>query len=375
VHLGFLDGLRGWSAVFVVLHHIWQFAAMGPDYQPLPAWFTVTSFLKFGSWAVAVFIVLSGYCLMLPVVRTPGAFLPRGLGDFLTRRARRILPGYYAAVVFSILFLLLIPPLRRSTGTLWDITSLPVLTPGDLVSHTFLVHNLSEHWQWKLNAPMWSVALEWQIYFLFALVFLPVWRRIGPKSVVALAFALGLAPLTVGFGFASTWFIGLFALGMFAAHINFASPAHLPRLPPGLWRGVTIAGALGVMAVMVLSRRGHMHPAVGDILVGITTSGFLISSTDRLQQLRPMSWGLRALSHPVSTKLGDFSYSLYLTHYPIVAACYLGLRRLGLGPAATFHLQVVVGLPLLLLVAYGFHLLFEKPFLSRDRVAPMRKVA
>src|SRR3954471_12542899 len=89
-HLAFLDGVRGFACFYVMFHHgVLDLPASGSSiYAALSAFFSE------GHYAVDVFIVLSGYCLMLPLLRLKGGlpFLP-----FMLRRAIRILPTYYAA--------------------------------------------------------------------------------------------------------------------------------------------------------------------------------------------------------------------------------------------------------------------------------------
>ncbi|MBD0258097.1 MAG: acyltransferase family protein [Cytophagales bacterium] len=81
-HLRYLDGLRAAAALFVVLHHAWLEA--GQAYQVL------------GHYAVGLFIVLSGFCLMLPVVRGDGT-LPGGPIHFMRKPARPKQPPYKPA--------------------------------------------------------------------------------------------------------------------------------------------------------------------------------------------------------------------------------------------------------------------------------------
>src|SRR6185369_12422910 len=73
-HLGYLDSIRGLSALYVAACHAWlMYAAQFADHglQSISGGLVVaTSWLAFGRSAVAIFIVLSGYCLMLPVVRS-----------------------------------------------------------------------------------------------------------------------------------------------------------------------------------------------------------------------------------------------------------------------------------------------------------------
>src|SRR5579871_2999498 len=93
--LPFLDGLRGLAAAYVVLHH----AALEVPAVGLPRTAAlVHGLFRHGHYAVAVFIVLSGFCLMRPVLRNPSHGLPGGFLAYVGRRARRILPAYYAAL-------------------------------------------------------------------------------------------------------------------------------------------------------------------------------------------------------------------------------------------------------------------------------------
>ena len=95
LRLNHVDGLRALAALYVVLHHIWL------DGRPEDRAHDWGSWLRHGHFAVTLFIVLSGYCLMLPVVRGDGT-LRGGIVPYL-KRARRILPPYYAALGVTIL--------------------------------------------------------------------------------------------------------------------------------------------------------------------------------------------------------------------------------------------------------------------------------
>ena len=97
----------------------------------------------------------------------------------MQRRARRILPNVLCGASFIRAFCW--SPaifLARYTGSKRSIAASD-LNPGDLISHLLLVHNLSSAWFHQINAPLWSVATEWQIYFLLPLILLPLFRRAG----------------------------------------------------------------------------------------------------------------------------------------------------------------------------------------------------
>ena len=368
IRLEYLDGLRAVAALYVVLFH----AGVGflDTHRPLVGFArNLQRALSFGHDAVAVFIVLSGYCLMLPVARAEGQ-LTRGVGDFVARRAWRILPPYFAALFGSLLTIKLAPVLQTPTKTIWADT-FPAFEFGPIASHVLLIHNLFPGWAQCINGPLWSVATEWQIYFFFPLLLLPVWRRFGVATTLLSAFALGggltfVAPAAART--ANSWYLGLFGLGMCAAGIDFsARPTerwlreHVP------WRWLNL-GTLAAVAcgVTVLIKYWFRVMPYSDALVGAATATGLLYLTPHAlrpaEQRRPLV--LRLLSSGPLVSVGRFSYSLYLTHLPIVALCYFALRRLELSPNAEMLGLLLLSLPLSLLVSYAFFWVFERRFVG-----------
>ena len=122
-HYPFVDGIRGLTAFYVVLNHIWtRFVAMA-EASSLPPWFHL---LKFGHAAVAIFIVLSGFCLMLPIAhRADLALSP----TFMKRRGWRILPAYFAAMGLSLLLGMMVPAILPPHSREWQ----------SLLTHTLLI--------------------------------------------------------------------------------------------------------------------------------------------------------------------------------------------------------------------------------------------
>src|SRR6187549_3444077 len=117
LRLEYLDGLRALAALYVVLFHAGD--CFLDAERPLHGFArNLQRALSFGHDAVAVFIVLSGYCLMLPVARN-GGVLVRGLPDYIARRAWRILPPYFAALLGTLLVIALFPVLETPTKTIW----------------------------------------------------------------------------------------------------------------------------------------------------------------------------------------------------------------------------------------------------------------
>lgn len=228
LRLEFLDGLRGMAALYVATSHAMLYYYIAIDHEKLfvnPIIWKILkliyyTLLSFGHEAVVIFIVLSGYVLMLPVTRTPDGHMPKGVWDYFKRRARRILPPYYAALLLVSLLLLIFPCMNMKFHSFWDF-SIPVHTLSQIISHVFLVHNFSGEWQAKFDSPMWSIAVEWQIYFWFPLFLLPLWKRYGILVMILFAWTFGLCGHYFHCGGTYSWLIGDFAFGVAAAIIGF----------------------------------------------------------------------------------------------------------------------------------------------------------
>jgi peptidoglycan/LPS O-acetylase OafA/YrhL len=143
-HLPHLDGVRAVLALYVAAHHCYlsSWALDRGAALPPAAVGRMVNWLLFGRLAVAGFIALSGYCLMLPVARGDGR-LRGGTMRFYFKRARRILPTFYAALIFCVIVGVTLA--RRPTGTVWD-SALPVT--GRVIAVNFLmVQNLFQRHQ------------------------------------------------------------------------------------------------------------------------------------------------------------------------------------------------------------------------------------
>ena len=191
VRLAYLDGVRGLAVAVVVLHHL--HLRLADPAASGGAWHGPPPMPLVGEAAVDAFIVLSGYSLMIPVARSADGRLRGGIGRYLRRRVRRILPPYYAALMASLLPLL--PGAIGWPRLPWRTAAAgPVdLTAGAVVSHLLLVHNLNPAWAYKISGPLWSLATEWQIYFVFPFLLLPLWRRAGAGVTAAVALTVGVA--------------------------------------------------------------------------------------------------------------------------------------------------------------------------------------
>ena len=360
--LEFLDGIRGLAALYVVLFHcvgeVEEF-----DGTQYPRWLRLALHpLNLGHYSVCIFIVLSGYCLMLPVVQREDKRLKGGFRRYIFRRAGRILPPYYAAPALTLVLMLLVPATRSSQATMW-LRNENAFSFQVIGSHILIAHNLRPDWALGIDAPMWSVATEWQIYFVFALLLLPVWRRFGNLALLLCGWALGLIlGLAFPYPYASLWFIGLFAFGMAAAtRLGKTDEAELRR-----W-GVVAIGAAALLAALSLATHLRTIMIQSDCITGIFTASLIIYCAGRAGQGRNLL--LRALESKTALTLGVFSYSLYLIHYPILSTIHLATNALHLSVLTKLFIELTLGVGLSLVAGYVFYLLVERPSLRRIMTA------
>jgi peptidoglycan/LPS O-acetylase OafA/YrhL len=381
MRLNFLDGIRGAAACYVMLAHVYGLSTAwhGVNYMGLdPRLMTLLYPLSFGHYAVSIFIVLSGFCLMLPVAKSNDRYFSDGLVGFFRRRARRILPPYYVALTLLIGILIASHHfLKHADPYSAD------LSAGDVLSHYFLINNLFSKYSSALDGPMWSVAWEWQIYFIFALLLLPVWRRFGIACTLAFAFVIGLLPLFVlpsshNFNWMSPYYTGLFSAGMAGAVVLTSSDSKYDWAKnPKLLRVVLALTSISVLIMAALfGPFMKLVPFVPDTLIAVAATTFIIACVVDSERSGALHHVVRVLESKIAMLLGSFSYSLYLVHYPVLLKLAEVMHGRRLSHDAQFVIECLVGVPASLGLAYGFHLVAERPFMpGSPRTADQAEIA
>ena len=309
---------------------------------------------------MTLFIVLSGYCLMLPVISS--GTLRGGIRGFYAGRAKRILPAYWAAMVFALI--LEATFLWNRHGTMFDLSN----NPGwqGILCHALLINNLvPQPFALQVCSVFWSVALEWQIYFWFP-VLLWGWKRIGPAMTTLLAglTALMIFRLSNNCTVPHVDLVGInadyyfyFVLGMLAATLAHQSPyRRIAALP---WTAVTLVGAVLYLG---LTYAWH-HNVVWcsdkglDVYASFWFAAALLAASKEGGLNHLFSW------KPL-VSIGQYSYSVYLLHLPLMALLTYFVEQ----PLARrfphsdlFYIVVLMLLttPLVLFVSYHFALVFE----------------
>jgi peptidoglycan/LPS O-acetylase OafA/YrhL len=367
----YADALRGLACLWVVLCHGWWLGYLTPTHHPFQAMPTTLWEVpaSIGYLGVSLFLTLSGFCLFYPLARK-GSEAPLDVRRFAARRIRRILPPY-----FVVLVLLVVLELSPYGGHVLG-------RPGkeDVITHALLVENLfpptPQHRSpvYSINPVFWSLALEWQWYFFFPVMAYLI-RRMGLARTFGAAFAITTvwlgacllrrhvtpsdAEITNVLYGALPGRLSEFVAGMVAAALVTRDR------PLPVRRGFIAAFGLACAApalYLVSTRGGGFSPEVWQML-GLAWASLLVfigtgpqREPGRLN--RALVW------------VGGISYSLYLTHYPLMEIANPWLAsaasRSPLLPYVLFYLVLV---PLAIAVAWCFWWCTERPFLGRSRPA------
>ena len=365
-HAGFryvpaLDGMRAFAVAGVLAYH------------------GGVSWLPGGYLGVDAFFVLSGFlitALLLSEVQRSGRIR---LGDFWTRRARRLLPALFLVLVMVVLVTrLALPP-----------DTYPSLR-GDVFSTAFYVAN----WHFIAQganyfaatgppSPLthtWSLAVEEQFYLVWPILVVGVlaaFRRIGAVFWLALLGALASA----------TEMAVLFTHGANETRLYYGTDTRAQSILLGAALAAALAWCgqrgmlkrLGVrqrLAFLLLGVAGFALDAVlwthlrgtqsflyqGGFLVAalgtaaILLSVFLVPRTilGRYLAWRPLVW------------LGCISYGVYLWHFPIFL--WVDGARTGLGGGELFGLRVAITLAVATASYYLVELPVRRGRLTRGRV-------
>lgn len=362
-----LDAVRGVAIALVFAHH-----CEGPI-NGLGKWLVpygpVRAYVANGHTGVTLFFLLSGFLITRPFLRElfDGRRVSRRA--YFTRRARRILPLYFAAV---------------AVGTITNARSLADLRHGLpylAFLHGFGLTTPLPEWSWV----WWSLATEVQFYLLLpALVSL--WARhqqLAALGVVAYAvtyllYAVGLAkPLPPAaalhlseslFGQAPTFLVG--------AVLAFAYDRRREQWQARAARWLASGrGDVALLAVLYLLgewlryigrwKRWDLEAAwpifhVPEALLWGAVVGLLLFA--------PLVLRRAIVTAPLCT-LGLLSYSVYVLHVPVILAVVPWVKRWWPALATGWHVGSV-GLCLAiaavtLALAHVTYRLIERPWLQR----------
>jgi peptidoglycan/LPS O-acetylase OafA/YrhL len=367
-----LESLRGVAIALVFAFHADGILHSGTQ-APAPILTGVQlplAFVYAGHTGVSLFFLLSGFLLSLPFLDP--ARPPVSIGNYLRRRAWRILPLYWTllaiAAAVSCVLTHALAPLLAAAGYAVFLNSVV-----DMRLALF-----------PFNIPLWSLATEAQFYLVLpVLVLLRRARWLG--TVLVLGWAVVFGAYTAGYLHVGST-AGQLALRKSVVGRSPAFVAGILAAALYVRRGTRLRERLRSQAALA---RGGADVGVVAILIGLAAllrwavqAGTNADAHPVWRVAEAAGWGgilllillapLRsrpAFVNPVFDLLGRLSYSIYLTHVPVLVIGIVLLRSRFPGDLTAwtpFGSAVVVALSAAAMAcAAATYTLIERPFLVR----------
>ena len=317
-----IDGLRAVAVIAVILFHL------------------NTNWLPGGFLGVDIFFVISGYLIGGILYRelSTGTF---SLKRFYLRRMRRILPAFFAVVVFTLIVgAQLMVPGSDEWNTARSSAKWSVFFGGNFFSALNTDYFAPTVEVQPLNH-LWSLAVEEQFYFIYPLILwaiMGIIKRILPPAsssltrcvnvvLTALAiasFALAFLPISLHGTALVPYYLPHLRFGELLIGAILAVAVAQGNLQPSA-KTATFVGSLSILVliaclVLPFPNTTPWFPGFAAALPCIASAGIIYAGA------RPY-WFASALSHRAVVFVGKISYSLYLWHWPLLAFAHYALGR------------------------------------------------
>ena len=290
-----IDGLRAIAVLSVMFYH-----------------FQVRGFSG-GFAGVDVFFVISGFLIAAHI----DSDLEQGrfsLLAFYERRIRRILPAFFVmyGLVLLAAWAILIP------RDLFPFARMGLRVVPFLANYTFYVNIGGYGGEYPSRIPLlhtWSLAVEEQFYLFFPLLMLLLYRYVERRLVAILTVlcVLSFAACIVAVRAvpsAAFYLTPFRAWELFTGALLAVSGLTPPRR---VWLRASIAasGLLLIIAADLFLGYDVPYPSELTLLPVVGAVAIIYASSD------PTSVTGRVLGNPLMRRIGWWSYSLYLYHWPV----------------------------------------------------------
>jgi peptidoglycan/LPS O-acetylase OafA/YrhL len=283
--LAFLESLRGWAAVYVMLYHL---ALLPNPALHVPVW--AAPVILTGGAGVMLFFVASAFSLCCAA--RPEEDRGRGLAAFSLRRFFRIAPLFYVVLAASLV----------RDEWIFGATH----SPTEVLASLTFVFNLWPSHQDGIVWASWTIGVEVLFYAAFPFIMARASTISRAAVGLLLAFLVALA-LPSQTQHSVIHNLPIFTAGILAYRIYQRLPARTPQAIGG----ALIIGALSLYAVMLqgLSWRDpyNWRDYWEAVVYGAIVLGLAI-------------YPIRLIVNRMALYLGRISYSFYLLHPTIVYA-------------------------------------------------------
>ena len=325
-----IDFLRYFFILWIFVSHFW-------DLNDLQVTFTVPGLAGIRR----VFFIISGFLIFYTYIRRPG------LKDYISKRARRILPPYFAVIILCAAFGFIVSDL--SFQQYFTSTSVYKYLIANLTFMNFLQPTLPGVFETNpieaVNGALWTMKIEVLFYISVPIVFFLL------KHFNKLWVIVGVLLFSVGYELLFTYLYEQSGNEIYA----------LIRKQAGSQFVYFYSGAL----ILLYFDKFMKHLK---ILFPISFAIFLLSNTNFFFNLiEPLAFSVVILGIAYSLKFLNFmrkydniSYGVYLYHFPIIQLfIYYGIAEWNI------YVAFIASLLVTLMVSALSWKLLEKPVIDK----------
>ena len=354
VNFSILDALRGVAALYVCIAHarglLWMGMGQYLKLHPYNTWkfydyavAALMSLTKLSAEFVIFFFVLSGFSIAHSLA-SKNDYLP-----FLKKRALRLYPTYLLGLIWAALVLVIAMLYRPQyfTGLLnsENVLFARFQNSTNFFSFKQIFNNLFYNPNTSsIIAPYWSLVYEVIFYLLAPLFILRFrWYAIISAVLFVTGFFISSDSVVINYFLNYNFY---FMIGIYSYHI-------IPTLEKYV-TGISIPLILVVCAVslscMIVIESISPDNRFSMLLSG-ALSVFLVANT--LQKKIRINW---------LEKIGEFSYTLYATHFQTLLLLFIVYDLTGVINTANLSNPIIwiTGVPISVIVAYLLYLATEK---------------
>jgi peptidoglycan/LPS O-acetylase OafA/YrhL len=343
-----LDLIRGVSAVAVLLYHLRGLFFVDFPFLARKSLFVtaIYAITGYGHQAVIVFFVLSGYFIGTSVMESVG-MMKWSWRTYLVSRLTRLQLVLFPALVLGALWDRIGMSISQATPLYFDAlykfngpsvalrSTIPVF-----LGNLFFLQSINFP-VFGSNGPLWSLSYEFWYYIVFPALILMAASWTGPRLRILYA---GLLIILL-------WFIGpqvslyfpIWLAGVLAGRLQRTSNHKLSS------SGLFIIGGVVFLASLAWCRTHRLYSdLVTDYIVGICFALWLYTLLLGSRDDVSVAYANAA------KKLAGFSYTLYLTHFPLLLLLRGLINPHGNWQPDLLHVAYAMGIATLALAyAYG----------------------
>lgn len=353
-HYEILDGLRGVAAVIVVLFHVFEVHSHGDHSKQI---------LNHGYLAVDFFFLLSGYVIGYAY---DDRWNKMTLKDFFKRRIIRLQPMIIiGSIIGAVLFYF-----QDSPGMGWGgISEVPVwkMLVVMVIGMTLIpvgkgldIRGWSE--MHPLNGPAWSLFFEYIANILYALVFRHLSKIVlAALVVIAAGFTIQYAMTNPNGDIIGGWSITdptQLRIGFTRLAFPFLAGLLMARI--GKLRYIKNAFLLASVLLVALFSVPHLGGTENKWMNGLYECFCLIIMFPLIVWIGAGGKVKGRKASQLCKFLGDISYPIYITHFPIVYVYMAWVTNNGYTLAESWHVGIAV-LFISIAVAYLSMKLYDLP--------------